>query len=240
MGSIISSESNQKARKPRRTKADLEKAINMAAEKLIVERGFSDTLVTDIMKMADIEPTVFYKRYKNIAEFYSEFVKKRDYWFSDVIKNAMKGEDMMEDVYSMLCCLLSELSGKSLMLELLRWEVAQGNDVTIYTSQLREEHTLPLAGKYLSHYYGTDVDIVAWSALLISGIYYLCLHKDRAPFCGIDVNNPEHVERLKMALHAIVNQLRWLMEKQSEKEKIAENLRKQGVSEDIIKKCISL
>jgi hypothetical protein len=43
-----------------------------------------------------------------------------------------------------------------------------------------------------------------------------------------------------MALHAIVDQLRWLMEKQSEKEKIAENLRKQGVSEDIIKKCISL
>jgi hypothetical protein len=75
---------------------------------------------------------------------------------------------------------------------------------------------------------------------LIGGIYYLCLHKDRAPFCGIDVNNPNHVERLKMALHAIVDQLRWLMEKQSEKEKIAENLRKQGVSEDIIKKCISL
>lgn len=238
MGSIISSESNQKARKPRRTKADLEKAINMAAEKLIVERGFSDTLVTDIMRMADIEPTVFYKRYKNIAEFYSEFVKKRDYWFSDVIKDAMKGEDMMEDVYNMLCCLLSELSGKSLMLELLRWEVAQGNDITNYTSKLREEHTLPLAGKYLSHYFGTNVDIVAWSALLISGIYYLCLHKDRAPFCGIDVNNPDHVERLKRALRAIVEQLGWLMEKQSEKEKIAENLRRHGVSEDIIKKCI--
>jgi len=240
MGSIISSESNQKARKPRRTKADLEKAIRVAAEKLIVERGFSDTLVTDIMKMADIEPTVFYKRYKNISEFYSEFVKERDYWFSDIIKDAMKGEDLMDDVYSMLCCQLSELSGKSLMLELLRWEVAQGNDITNYTSKLREEHTLPLAGKYLSHYFGTNVDIVAWSALLIGGIYYLCLHKDRAPFCGIDVNNTEHVERLRMALHSIVEQLRWLMEKQSEKEKIAENLRKQGVSEDIIKKCISL
>lgn len=240
METSMSSEQNKKVRKPRRTKGDLDNAINKAAERLIMERGFSNTLITDIMKEAEIEPTVFYKRYKNIDEFYGEFVKKRDYWFSDVIKNAMNGEDMMEDVYNMLCCLLSELSDKSLMLELLRWEVAQGNDITNYTSKLREEHTLPLAGKYLSHYFGTNVDIVAWSALLIGGIYYLCLHKDRAPFCGIDVNNPNHVERLKMALHAIVDQLRWLMEKQSEKEKIAENLRKQGVSEDIIKKCISL
>ena len=128
------------------------------------------------MKEAGIEPTVFYKRYKNLEDFYSEFVKRYDYWFSEVIKNAMTGEDMMDDVYNMLSSLLTELSGKSIMLELLRWEVAQGNDITNKTSKLREEHTLPLAGKYLSHYFGTDVDIVAWSSLLISGIYYLCLH----------------------------------------------------------------
>ena len=146
------------------------------------------------MKEAGIEPTVFYKRYKNLEDFYSEFVKRYDYWFSEVIKNAMTGEDMMDDVYNMLSSLLTELSGKSIMLELLRWEVAQGNDITNKTSKLREEHTLPLAGKYLSHYFGTDVDIVAWSSLLISGIYYLCLHKDMSEFCGIDINNPEHVE----------------------------------------------
>ena len=150
----------------------------------------------------------------------------------------MTGEDMMDDVYNMLSSLLTELSGKSIMLELLRWEVAQGNDITNKTSKLREEHTLPLAGKYLSHYFGTEVDIVAWSSLLISGIYYLCLHKDRAEFCGIDINNPEHVERVKRALKVIVEQLRWLMEKQSEKQRIAENLRKYGVSEEIIQQSI--
>lgn len=132
-----------------------------------------------------------------------------------------------------------ELSGESsVMLELLRWEVAQGNDITKYTSQLREHHTLPLAGKYLSHYFGTDVDVVAWSSLLISGIYYLCLHKERASFCGIDMNNPNHVERVRRTLKAIVDQLRWLMEKQSEKQRIADNLRKSGVSEEIIRKCM--
>lgn len=234
----LSSDGDTTKRKQRRTKADIELAINQAAEKLIRENGFSDTLVTDIMREAGIEPTVFYKRYKNLDNFYSEFVKKYDYWFSEVIKNAMTGKDMMDDVYNMLSSLLTELSGRSIMLELLRWEIAQGNEITNQTSKLREEHTLPLAGKYLSHYFGTDVDIVAWSSLLISGIYYLCLHKERSEFCGIDINNPEHVERVKRALKVIVEQLRWLMEKQSEKQRIIDNLRKYGVSEEIIQKSI--
>ena len=232
-------DSDTSKRRQRRTKADIELAINQAAEKLIQENGFSDTLVTDIMREAGIEPVVFYKRYKNLDEFYAEFVKRYDYWFSEVIKNAMTGDDMMDDVYNMLSSLLTELCGESIMLELLRWEVAQGNDITKHTSKLRELHTLPLAGRYLSHYFGTDVDIVAWSSLLISGIYYLCLHKDRSEFCGIDINNPNHVERVKRTLREMVEQLRWLMERDTEKQRIAARLRKYGVSEEIIQKSLS-
>lgn len=82
-------------RRQRRTKGDIEAAINQAAEKLICEKGFSNTLVTDIIREAGIEPTVFYKRYKNIDEFYAEFVKRHDFWFSDVIKKgyARQGHD---------------------------------------------------------------------------------------------------------------------------------------------------
>ena len=238
-GNIHSSEeSDNFRRRQRRKKTDIDQAINQAAEKLIKEKGFSETLVTDIMRESGIEPPVFYKRYKNLDEFYAEFVKRYDYWFSDVIKNAMTGEDMMEDVYEMLSSLLTELSKESPMLELLRWEIAENNDITNHTSRLREQHTLPLAGKYLSHYFGTDVDIVAWSSILISGIYYLCLHKDRSEFCGIDINNPKHVERVRQALKAIVEQLRWLMERNTEKQIIANKLRECGVGEDIIQKCV--
>lgn len=235
----LSKGGNVTQRRRRRGKADIESAITQAAERLIMKNGFSDTLVTDIMREAGIEPVVFYKRYKNLDEFYAEFVKRYDYWFSEVIKNAMTGDDMMDDVYNMLSSLLTELCGESIMLELLRWEVAQGNDITKHTSKLRELHTLPLAGRYLSHYFGTDVDIVAWSSLLISGIYYLCLHKDRSEFCGIDINNPNHVERVKRTLREMVEQLRWLMERDTEKQRIAARLRKYGVSEEIIQKSLS-
>ncbi len=231
-------ETNSIKRRPRRTKSDIDILINKAAERLVKEKGFTKVMVTEIMAEAGVEPAVFYKRYKKLDDFYVEFVKNYDYWFGEIIKKSMSGDDMMDDVYNMLESLLEYLCDKSIMLEVLRWEIAESNDITMRTSLLREEHTLPLAGRYLSHYFGTDVDIVAWVSLMIGGIYYMCLHKDRAEFCGIDINNPKHVERLKRTLRVMVDQLRWLVDKKTEKLRIAEKLRKCGVDNEIIKKCM--
>lgn len=228
----------QKTRKPRRAKADIETAINQAAERLIVKQGFSETLVTDIMREAEIEPVVFYNRYKNIEDFYAEFVKRYDYWFGDVVEKSLKNKDLMDALYDMLDALLTNLSKNSVMLELLRWEIATSNDITNACAQLRESHTLPLAGKYMGHYYGAPADVVGWATLLISGIYYLCVHKERSEFCGMDINNPAHLERIRKAIREIVDQLRSVVETKTEKQRIAEKLRRYGVSEEIIKKSI--
>ena len=58
-----------------------------------MKRGFSASLVTEIIKKAKIEPPVFYHRYKDLDEFYSEFVKGYDYWFSEIADEAMKCSD---------------------------------------------------------------------------------------------------------------------------------------------------
>ena len=72
---IMESENEVKARRPRRSKADIEDAIHKAAVSQIKKKGFSLALVTDIVKRAKIEPVVFYNRYKNLDEFYDTFVK---------------------------------------------------------------------------------------------------------------------------------------------------------------------
>ena len=65
-----------KSRRPRRSKADIEAAIQRAAVAQIKKKGFSLALVTDIVKRAKIEPVVFYNRYKNLDEFYDKFVNQ--------------------------------------------------------------------------------------------------------------------------------------------------------------------
>ena len=75
---------DDRARRPRRSKADIEAAIQKAAVAQIRKKGFVRALVTDIVKKAKIEPIVFYNRFKNLEEFYDQFVKRYDYWVSDL------------------------------------------------------------------------------------------------------------------------------------------------------------
>ena len=166
----------KKTRKARRTKADIEKAINEAARSTIMEKGFAQTTILDIIKKAKIEPATFYKRYKNLEDFYNNFTHQFDYWFSDTVKHSTSGACSEERYSNILKGLLRGLGESPLMQELLRWEVSDANDITKHTAQNRELHTLPLVGGYEETFKNTSIDINAVSALLTAGIYYLTLH----------------------------------------------------------------
>ena len=152
----------EKPTRYRRTKADITEDIRKAAVDQVMKRGFSLSLVTEIIKKAKIEPPVFYHRYKDLDEFYSEFVKGYDYWFSDIADKAMKSSDNPKLQFTALMEGLQEaLKDKSVMQELLRWEIAEGNDTTKRTATLREMFTLPLAEKYKALFKDTCIDFVA-------------------------------------------------------------------------------
>lgn len=192
-----------KTRRPRRSKADIEEAIHKAAVAQIKKKGFSLALVTDIVKRAKIEPIVFYNRYKNLDEFYGEFVKNYDYWLSDLVRSSV-GEIGSEEGYSNLIeKLMTNLMSDDIMTEILRWEIAEGNHITERTSRLRELHALELNNSYANIYNREDTDIAAITALIVAGVYYLVLHKDRSTFAGIDINTLPGKRRILNAIRTL-------------------------------------
>ncbi len=192
-----------KTRRPRRSKADIEEAINKAAVAQIKKKGFSLALVTDIVKRAKIEPIVFYNRYKNLDEFYDEFVKNYDYWLSDLVRDSMEEIGSEEGYSNILEKLLTNLMQEEIMTELLRWEIAEGNHITERTSRLRELHAIELINSYSELYHRENFDIPAITAILVAGIYYLVLHKDRSTFAGIDINTIPGKRRMLKAIRNI-------------------------------------
>lgn len=187
----------------RRTKKEVELAIKNAAVEEIKGHGFSNALVTNIMARAKIEPSVFYNRYDNLDEFYDELVRDYDYWFHDIV-SARKNAELNKDTHSsILKGLLVSLLQSPVMAELLRWEISTGNDTTRRTAMLREFFTHSLARDNEELLQEKGLDLVAVSALLIGGVYYLVLHKDRAPFSGIDLNTEEGVERIQKAIDGL-------------------------------------
>lgn len=184
----------------RRTKATIIEDIRKAAVESVLKRGFSGTLVSEIIKKAKIEPVVFYNRYKNLEEFFSEFVKDYDYWFSDVAKEANKQEKPYDQFIALIEGLQECMIEKSVMQELIRWEIAEGNDITKRTASIREMFTLPLAEKYDDLFKNSGIDFVAIATIIVSGLYYLYLHKDRSTFCNIDMNTEEGRNRVNQAI----------------------------------------
>lgn len=184
----------------RRTKATITENIRKAAVESVLKRGFSGSLVSEIIKKAKIEPVVFYNRYQNLEEFFSEFVKGYDYWFSDVAKEANKLETPHDQFIALIEGLQECMIEKSVMLELIRWEIAVDNDITKRTASIREMFTLPLAEKYDDLFKNSGIDFVAIVTIIVSGLYYLYLHKDRSTFCNIDMNTEEGRNRVNQAI----------------------------------------
>ena len=184
----------------RRTKATIIEDIRKAAVESVLKRGFSGSLVSEIIKKAKVEPVVFYNRYHNLEEFFSEFVKGYDYWFSDVAKEANKQEKPYDQFIALIEGLQECMIEKSVMQELIRWEIAEGNDITKRTASIREMFTLPLAEKYDDLFKNSGIDFVAIATIFVSGLYYLYLHKDRSTFCNIDMNTEEGRNRINQAI----------------------------------------
>ena len=165
-------EEENKPKRYRRTNVDIQADIIKAAESLIKKKGFASMLVTELIKKARVEPLVFYNRYDNLREFYDEFVKRYDYWFKDILTGVQFPTDSELGYISIFKDVQKALQDKSVMLELLRWEIAEGNETTVRTAMLREMHTLPLVNIYEEKFKDTGIDISAISSLIIGGIYY--------------------------------------------------------------------
>jgi len=228
-----------KPKRYRRTKADLEADIIKSAEALIKKKGFSAMFVTDLIKKAKIEPPVFYNRYNNLDEFFDDFVKKYDYWFKDVIAGTQFPSNDEDGYISIFKEVQRALVDRSVMLELLRWEITEGNETTKRTAMLREMHTLPLVKSFEERFKDSDIDIAAISSLIIGGIYYLNLHRERSYFSEIDIKSEEGQKRIEHTIDMLGHIIFQYKEKEDIRASIAEKLKREGVSQDVIDKCIN-
>lgn len=231
-------EERTKSRRPKRTKAQIDDCINQAAIMEIVEKGFSDAILYGIIKRAKIEPVVFYNRFKSLESFYDEFVKSKDYWFDELLKEIDEPQFSREELSKILVSLVDALDKDSVMLELLRWEVASENPTTRRSAALREFHTLPLAKDYENVFRNTEVDMLSLCALVIGGIYYLELHKNLSPFSGIDLKTEEGKNRIKGALSSFVNILFDLKDEKLRREQVRLRMREKGLSDEVIQYCL--
>jgi len=231
-------ENIKKPRRQRRTKVALEKDVLNAVTSLIEEVGFANVTLTAVAQKAKIEASVFYRRYDNLDELFEEYTRRYDYWFSgitELMPTDLSDEDSIKWV---LRTLTQALYRNKVMQRLLVWELSDENNVTIRTANLREKVNESLIKLLESKFEGSGFDMSVLVSLMISGVYYLILHKNISNFCGVDFNSRSGKNRLEETLDKLVSLIfAEIKQKQGLKE-IADKLRAEGVSEEVIQKCL--
>lgn len=234
----------EKQRRIRRTGIAIEKAIFDAVKELVEEVGYSNITVTAVIARAKIEPIVFYKRYKNIDHLLDslldKLVFKYDYWFGPAA-DPVKFTDRQKFYLKLLKNLADSLYKNKSMQKLLLWELEEDNPATRRIAGMREaywEGLMDVCDRYFREA-GVE-DIRGTTAILIGGIYYLMLHKERSTFCGIDMNTKEGKEKLLDAIDFVTQCIFEARKLKQTREEIARKMKQKGIDIDTIVECTSL
>ena len=231
-------EGNEIKRRNRRTKIAIERDVLQAVGALIEEVGFNNVTLTGVAERAKIEPAVFYRRYANLDELFDRYTQKYDYWLGGIAENMPKNLTEEDSFKWIMQNLIQALLKNKGMQQLLIWELSDDNAITRRTARLREMINEPLVRLLEYKFSGTGLDINVISAMMISGIYYLILHRKRSLFCDVDFDTKKGKDRLKIATDQLSTIMFAQIQKAGELNQIAEKLRAEGVSEDVIKRCV--
>lgn len=232
-----------KKKRIRRTNNEVERDIMAAVKSLVEEKGFANVTLSGIAQKAKVELPVIYNRYTDLNGLFEIFIEKYSFWLNDILENYI---DLFKsgnyDVFlsKFLRDVVFELYKDKGMQRLILWEVSEGNVITSKTSKLREANTNIFVKSYENIFKDVDLDFNTLTALVMGGIYYQILHRDRSKFCDVDFTTEEGKARLVKTIDKVYSWVFSLVKPNSQMEETALKLKNKGVDIEIIAECTGL
>lgn len=233
-----------KQRRPRRTNQELEKDILEATKLEIEKNGFMNLTIVGIAKRANLEPSVFYKRYKDLKALLELYIDKYDYWHTELLSSFQNVSSVDYEVYTekVFTQMTDYLHNDKSMQELILWELTHDNSITRRSNKMREESTTYLVDT-LDRYFKEkeiSIDFRAFSAILLSSVYFLIIHKGKSTFCGIDFSTHKGRELLKDTMTKLVQKVFEEKQLQENTMAIASKMKSKGIDLITISECTGL
>lgn len=203
LASIENMKSKQK--RVRRTNAEVENAISSAMDRLVEKYGLLKITANMLMEEAAIESPVFFNRYDSIDDLIYEYISGKDFWIKETLPFKDIDKVGPEEYYiQTLLKLFETLKTSKAARDVLVWELMSESDASCKIARLKEMENESLLVYYSRMFQNSGINIRGITSLLIAGIYYLCLHKDKSTFCGLDINEKGDNEAFEKLIKDIV------------------------------------
>ena len=194
-----------------RDKEKTKARILAAVGKLLAESGFQKLGVNAISREAGVDKVLIYRYFKDLPSLLQCFGQEGDYWIKsqELIgdESTVNAETLADWMAYLLLKFLSDLKGRPITQEIMRWELLEGNELTRELATVRDQ----VASEVLqfleqkAQLSSVNKDIPAISAVLVAGVIYLTLRtKVSDSFMGINLSSSEGQHRIKAALESIL------------------------------------
>jgi AcrR family transcriptional regulator len=192
---------------PIREKEKSMRRLITAVGKVIQEKGYTALGGASIAKEAGLNKSLIYKYFGGVDQLVEIYILQRDFWnmADKVIVSRLleKPENIgSREIAGLLLGQLDGMVNDKILQKIIHWELGEKNKTLRKISDKREEIGEQLFQIIESDFDNTGIDIRAKLALQIGGIYYLVLHakNNGSLFCGLDINKPKDLERLRNAI----------------------------------------
>ena len=128
---VEDSESEDKKRRPRRSRQVLQKAVLDAVSSLVREKGFANITITAVAQKAEVDINAILRYFGSIEKLLDVYSHLFDYWFRNILEDPERLLTDPAGYYRDSVVKLAESFYNSReMQELLIWEVVEDNSTT--------------------------------------------------------------------------------------------------------------
>lgn len=190
----------------RRSKREIEDSAMAALERLVIELGFNNISLLTLVKEADMDHNVFYRNFGTVENLFEKFVEKYDFWLHENA-NLSKLQTLGDRKFliNLFHTLYKELENAEVMQKILIWELEDTSLTTKKSACLRENLNMSVTVYLEELFKDSKLDISSISAIIISGIYYMVMHRKISTFCGVDYNTKNGRKRALKTLEDLAN-----------------------------------
>jgi len=202
----------EKPRRNRRTAASVKQDMINAVGQVLVKYGFAKLGISLVADVAKVDKNVIYRNFGNFDTLLSAYIEKQDYWLQALKEHGnQKIIDKRKFIKNILTGQLNVLFKNKELQQLLLWELADTDKLIRSIAIKREVLAEGIIAQYKELFRNSEIQSNHIAALLIAGIYYLVLHKDKSTFCHKDINiredRVEFIKAMEWLVDAIFDQI---------------------------------
>ena len=201
-----------------------------AVKAALIKHGFAKLGINLVAEEANIDKSAIYRYFGNFEGLLSAYIDKQDYWLQSIQLYTPKDNITKELAKKIIREQFDALYYNEELQELIRWEIAERGIVSAPITVKREIYSQGILDESRKILDNCGINFNFLLSIIFGGIYYIILHKEKGPFCEVDIMQKKQKDELLKSLDWLMDLLFETNENKNKIRQAAINANKKGIS----------